>query len=265
MNLIFAIFALASICYLGACVCAYFFNLTRAFYAFAAVAFAVQTGALIYLGAVLGEVPVSNAYALVEFIAWAIALLSLLVVAFAGALRAARIGILAAGCLTIFPLFCPVFSEKIFESVAAVSPNIAAYHAVFAVASYAFLCMSAMFSGAYLLQVRALKRKNRGILSDEFMPLPRVLRIARVSLAFACGCMAISIIAGIDAAFGLGESARLSAKFAAGGILFFMQTLLFVASIKKKFSGRVFARLCIALFLISILILIPVELGRPPL
>lgn len=230
------------------------------FWCFSILGFILHTAALAYLAFCTGRVPIANSYELTESIAWAIVLIDFAASAVLGARMAGSASILVAAALALLPALCPSFSKMVFESVEAASPDLAAVHAVSAVLSYAFLCLSAMFSGAYMLQLRALKKRTSNALAPDSLPLPRTFRLARGSLGLACLAMAVSVMLGLAAASAANFGIFMRVKFAAASILFAAMLGLLWLSFRKGLRESAFALLSIILFVASILVLIPIEL-----
>lgn len=232
----------------------------KCYWLFSIPGFALHTSALLYIAFTTGRVPVANSYELTESVAWAIVLIDFAASIILGVRIAGSASILVASAMTLLPALCPSFSKMIFESVEAASPDFAALHAASAILSYAFLCLSAMFSGAYLFQQRALKNRSQNALAPDYLPLPKTFRLARRSLGFACVAMAVSVLLGLVAASASDFSLFMRVKFAAGGFLFVAMLALLWLSLKKDLRGTRFALLSVFLFVLSILILIPIEL-----
>lgn len=265
MNLLHMLLFPAGLCYLLAWGFGFFHSRkkpggARYFYIFSVLGFVLQSAALGYLAFKTGRLPIGNSYELTESVAWAIVLVDCAASAILGARVAGSMALFVAAILAILPPCCPSFSACVFESAPALKPDLAAVHGAFAVLSYAFLCLCAMFSGVYLFQIRALKRRSGDLLSGDFLPLPKILRFARRSLGLACLGMALSVFVGVLAASSADGSFFMLLKFSAGGVLFLAMLGLLWLSFRRDLNGRTFARLSLILFALSILILIPIEL-----
>ncbi|MBR4597411.1 MAG: hypothetical protein IKO42_03320 [Opitutales bacterium] len=253
------LFGIAALGYLSAGVCA---ALTRerrgvALKIFALAGFFAHTCALAAIIIGYSRAPFSNPFELAESISWAIMALHI----FASFALKMKIGeILVLFCnsaLAGLPVLCPKFMQEI--SAGGASDFVGVLHALLAVASFAALAFSAALGGVYILSRRLIKNKSNSGFARENPPLAMSARLGRGALFFAAALMAASLLAGIFAASQTELPPRFALKFCAGSALFLM--MLCLCFFSKKITELAAAKLCIALFIVSLLLLIPIEIG----
>ena len=253
------VFGAAALCYLSAGICAALrpgrgLALPRMLALFG---FAAHTCALAAVAAHYSRAPFANPFELAESIAWAIMALHLLA---ALALKT-RIGNFIVpvfnSVLAGLPVLCPKFMSEI--SAGEALDFVPVLHAFLAVASFAALAFAAGLGGMYILSRRLIKEKSNSVFAKENPPLAKVARIGRGALFCATALMAVSLLAGIAAAARIEISSGFILKFCAGSAVFLM--MLILCFFLKKITEIAAAKLCVAIFIASLLLLIPIEIG----
>ena len=206
------------------------------------------------------SIPVGTSYELLETIAWAFVLLQL---GFSAWFKISPIGVfsmLPAAILTLLPLGCPLFVEKMSEAPRSAS-NFAAMHALLAAISYAFMAGSAIAGAMYLAQQKFLRDKSHGAFARALPSLNTLERAIAATLGTATLLMAASAIIGTASAAGGHPTVAMMFKFAAGATVFLMQAALYALTAFKLLTGSKLAKFSIALALAALLLLIPVDMG----
>ena len=253
------LFGVAALCYLLSGVCAVLRKgrcaaLSRIV---ALSGFAAHTCAIAALAAHFSRAPLANPYGLVESIAWAIMALHIL----AALVLKMRIGEVVApvfnSVLTGLPVLCPKFMSEI--SAGGALDFVPGLHALLAVASFAALAFAAGLGAVYIVSRRLRREKSNSGFAKDNPPLAASARIGRGAMFCAAALMAASLLAGIAASTRIEMSAGFALKFCAGAAVFLM--MLFFCAFSKKISELAAAKLSIVIFIVSLLLLIPIEIG----
>lgn len=230
----------------------------------AAAGLLVQAAALAWLGARYGRFPTGTPYELLEVAVWFFALIQAGVAA-AFKLRFTGVFSMLPACLlTLLPLGCPAFLESVGGAGAPASASVAGLHAMLALASYAFVAASACFGLLYIFQRRRLREKSGGFPARLSPPLETLERLGAMCVGGSVFAMLISGGLGFYAASVIppetASSLAAHVKFGAAAVLFCAQCALFAMCALGRARGARLARLEVALGLLALAVIAPVEI-----
>lgn len=230
----------------------------------AAAGLLVQAAALAWFGARYGRFPTGTPYELLEVAVWFFALIQAGVAA-AFKLRFTGVFSMLPACvLTLLPLGCPVFLESVGGAGAPASASVAGLHATLALASYAFVAASACFGLLYISQRRRLREKSGGLFARLCPPLETLERLGAMCVGGSVFAMLLSGGLGFYAASIIppetASSIAAHVKFGAAAVLFCAQCALFAMCALGRAKGARLARLEIALGLLALAAIAPVEI-----
>ncbi len=231
------------------------------FYILGFIGFAIHTWALVQFSLNAQRMPIADSYELMESIAWTLVAVDFLVVLILRFKLLGTLAIFVAFILTALPLFCPVFASRNWQDVPAPA-NLAGAHAFFAILAYTFLAICAIFSFMYLRQLNALKTRSDGVFTRALLPLPRLIKLSKHFLALSASTLAVSIGIGAFAILGADIEFRIYLKSAIGLVLFLLMLVLLFLSQRKNLSEGVFAKLCIILFVLALILIIPIQVRK---
>ncbi len=221
-----------------------------------AVGFFAQVLGLGLIAYEFERMPIATSYELLEAIVCVSVLFFIVSTLFFRMKIGAFLVLFFAGILAVLPIFCPKFFEGV--SVGQSSGLLPAIHASLAVLSYAFLAFAAALGGVYIFSRRLIKKKSNSVLARGNLSLEKIARLGKSTLFFATLLMFVSLLVGGVAAVGMEISSFVILKFLSGGIIF---ALMFILTIlDKKLTDLSSARFCVLLFIISILLLIPIQI-----
>ena len=230
----------------------------------AAAGLLVQTAALALLGAGRGRFPTGTPHELLEVAVWFFALIQ---VGIAAAFRLRFTGVfsmLPACILTLLPLGCPVFLKPDGGAGAPAAASVAGLHAMLALSSYAFVAASACFGLLYIFQSRLLREKAGGAFARLALPLETLERLGAMCVGGSVFAMLLSGALGFYAASAISPETASSfaahLKFASAAVLFCAQCALFAMCALGRARGARLARLEVALGLLALAVIAPVEL-----
>lgn len=257
-EIVIFLFCAAAVCYLLAALGSFSdLKKNRAFaWGFSIAGFLAQIFGLGAIAFKFGRMPVATSYELSEAIVCVSVFFFMASSLFFRMKIGAFLFFLFAAAFSVLPVLCP----KFFEGVSAghAMGVLSSVHVVLAVSSYALLAFSASLGGMYILSRRLIKGKSNSLAARGNLSLEKVARLGKRTLFFATSIMFFSILAGGFAALGAGLENFAALKFAAGTALFLMMLIL---SIFVRFlTDFTSARLCVLLFAVSILLLIPIQM-----
>lgn len=252
------LFCVAAICYLLSA-SGSFSDLKKtraAVWGFSVAGFLAQAFGLGFIAFKFGRMPVATSYELSEAIVCVSVFFFMASSLFFRMKIGAFLFYLFAAAFSVLPVLCPKFFEGV--SAGRAMGALSSVHVVLAVSSYALLAFSASLGGMYMLSRRLIKGKSNSLAVRGNLSLEKVARLGKLALFSATFLMFFSILAGGFAALGAGSENLAALKLAAGGVLFLMMLLL---SFFSRFLADITsARLCVLLFAVSILLLIPIEM-----
>jgi len=228
----------------------------KAFYLLCLCGFFVQTISLGLRMYQIERLPISNTYELFESIAWLVIAVDIFTMR---VLKIRMVGFLGAGLAALFtllPLLCPAFDMNSKPSGVSLIAN---FHGAFAGVSYALMALSFIFSLMLILQIRSLHKKSFSRISTL---MPSIIALEKWNMAswrLASFTMLICFILGIIAWTQKNFDTPTIVKLAAALIIFSLQIFICIMSQKNLFRGRALAIFIISIFLISILLLFPIE------
>ncbi len=267
MNMFLILFLLAGLCY-AAAFAQSLLSLKlgrphggRAQYAFEILGLLFQTSAIIIRGVQIGNIPITNPYEVIEFIAWLCVLTHLFLVSVCKLSLSAIFVLPLAILLTILPVMCPVFSKYMasYQEIQVLT-LISLIHAISALSTYVALFFAAIFAVMGLLQRRNLKTRSNSVIAKDLQPLVALERYMRHSIYFGLLLMALSLVFGVVAAFYRELSAGFIIKYSGGVLVFFCIATLNILAYKNRISSAKLSKFVVALFIFALLMLIPIEL-----
>lgn len=257
-EIVIFLFCAAAVCYLLSALCGFSgLKKVRAFaLGFSMAGFFAQAFGLCAIAFKFGRMPIATSYELLEAIVCAAVLFFMVSSLFFRMKIGAFLFFLFAALFSVLPVLCPKFFEGV--SAGKAMGVLSAAHVVLAVSSYALLAFSASLGGMYIVLRRLIKGKSNSLAARGNLSLEKVARLGRRTLFFATSLMFFSILAGGFAALGSGVENLAALKLAAGAVLFLMMLVLSIfARFLTDFTS---ARLCVLLFAVSILLLIPIQM-----
>jgi|GEM_PF-6034453 len=228
----------------------------KVFYLICFCAFFIQSISLGLRMWQIERLPISNTYELFESIAWLIIAVDIFTMK---VLKIRMVGFFGAGIaafFTLLPLLCPAFNMSSEPSNVSLVAN---FHGAFAGFSYALMSLSFIFSLMLILQVRSLRKKSFSRISGL---LPSIASLEKWNMGawrMASFAMLICFILGIFALTQKDFDTATIIKLLAALFIFSMQICVCVVSQKNILRGRGLAIFIISIFLISVLLLFPIE------
>jgi ABC-type uncharacterized transport system permease subunit len=219
-----------------------------------------QTLGLYWRGAAVGGCPLGNTFEVVQFVAWSAMVLYFLV---GPAYRVSLLGLFTAGyasCLAFLSLVLPSWDAARGGRVFGNNPWIE-LHAALAVFSYGVFGLLSLTSIMHLLQNWSLKHKR---LDGLFWFLPSVVQLDQINLRLIlAGVGLLTISLGVGASWWLRDLSSVDgAKLAVTVGLWLAYTITLVLRLRRRLASVRFAWVCVALFLIALLSLGPVNDSR---
>ncbi|MEX2382034.1 MAG: cytochrome c biogenesis protein CcsA [Opitutales bacterium] len=227
-----------------------------------ACGFLFQTIGLYLRGMEIGGCPLGNAFEIIQFIVWSLILLYMVV---GPAFRMSLLGFFSAGLsavLGVTSLLAPgldaqrtiVFGDNVWLEL----------HAALALFSYGVFGILALTSSMYLLQNYSLKKKKmKGIFG--FLPSIRQLEQMNFRLLLT-GLVLLTISLTIGSHYGFYQEAAIQgAKLAFTAGIWAAYLIVFVLRLRLTLVAEELAWTCIALFLVSLVSIWPIDASRKPI
>jgi ABC-type uncharacterized transport system permease subunit len=223
--------------------------------------FLLQTFGLYERGLETRRCPISNTFEILQFITWSSILLYLLV---GPAFRLSLLGMFTSGLAAVLgiaslliPAWDPVRETTLFGD----NPWIAT-HASLAIFSYGVFGLLALTAWMYLIQNYGLRKKRfRGL----FSLLPSILELDQMNgRLLLTGVTVLSLALGIGGLNSLGDAEAVrSVKLITTTVLWAGYLVVMILHRSNRLIARRYAWTCIALFVIALLTLWPVDVSRP--
>lgn len=238
------------------------------------VGFVVQSAGLYARGLERAELPVSNAFEMLQVLAWGVIAVDILL-RLASSVRLPDS--LVAGLALVFSGGAFLRPGWDGAPTGAFSGNPwVGFHVAAVVLAFSFFAALALNSLAYLAQHAALAGRRPGLISSLLPPLRQLGRVGDQLLGAGLGLLSLSLAVGLAGFTHRGiEAFTLKLVFAA--LLWLGYAAVFILRRAGGLSGRDFARSCLALFMLALLSLgtanagrsgaatapVPAERGRP--
>jgi len=226
-----------------------------------AAGFLFQSYGLYDRGLETRRCPITNAFEILQFITWSAILLYLVV---GPAFRLSLLGFFTSGLAAVIgitsllvPAWDPVRESTIFGD----NPWIAA-HASLAIFSYGVFGLLATTAWMYLIQNYGLRRKRfRGL----FSLLPSIVELDQMNARLLLtGVTVLSFSLAIGGLNWLGDTETVrSVKLVTTTVVWFSYLVVMVLHRTNRLIARRYAWTCMALFVVALFTLWPVDVSRP--
>lgn len=223
--------------------------------------YAIQTYGLYLRGLEVQGCPVGNTFEIVQFVIWSLTFCFLVL---GPAFRLSLFGFFTAGLavlLSILSYAIPAWDSP-YSSFIGSNPSIE-FHAALAVFSYGIFGLLAVSSVLYLLQNYSLKHHRwKGM----FAFLPSLVESETMTLrmlAAGCGILTLSLVVG--SVYWVQHAAEVNdPKLIATLAVWLAYLVVLTLRLTKRLYAKPLAITCIALFLVAILSIWPVDASRHP-
>ncbi|PWU04510.1 MAG: hypothetical protein C5B43_04450 [Verrucomicrobia bacterium] len=228
-----------------------------AFYLLLSCAFIIQGMALYYRGMLLGSFPLTNTLEIFQFISWSTIFL---IIIFQIAFKLPLLSFFGTGFVTILNIFSLTFyklNSYLSEPKSLINPWIE-FHAALAIFAYAVFGLLAITSLMYLFQDYGLSHKHFGRFYTLLPSLKKISEISKRILLIGVVSLAVAIMIGTLIWFEEKSMISIGKILSTYGLLICYLTLYFLKR-KKLLKLRTFSWISIALFLMAVFSLWPIQ------
>lgn len=223
--------------------------------------FALQSAGLYSRGLERNELPVSNVFEILHVLAWGVVAVDIL-------LRlATRVRLPDALISGLAALFAGVaFARTGWDgapSVAFAGNPWVGFHVGAIVLAFSFFAALAVNSLAYLVQHHALSSRRLGIMSGMLPPLRQLDKVGGQLLGVGLGLLTLALAVGFAGLAHKGAESS-SFKLIVAALVWAGYIAVFVLRRTEKIGCKIFARACLALFLLTLFSLWSSNSGRKP-
>lgn len=231
-----------------------------AMYLLMAGGFLLQTVGLYLRGVATGGCPLGNTFELVQFLVWSCVLLYLVV---GPAFRMSLLGFFSAGLaggLGLLSLGVSAWDTAARTRYFGPDPWIET-HAALALFSYGVFALLALTALMYLLQHYSLRTKR----TTRIAPfLPSIVDLEQINFRLlTCGVALLTVSLALGANYFVSNpNAVPAAKLAATVFVWLAYAIALLARWRQRLLGRPLAWVCLALFVVTLLSLGPIDRSR---
>lgn len=224
------------------------------------VGFILQTIGLYIRGLEVGACPLGNPFEILHFIAWSVVLLYLIV---GPVFRVSLLGFFTAGLVALIGLIAfiiPGWDEPRYAPLFGGDPIIE-LHASLAVFSYGAFGLLSLVAIMFLLQDYSLSKKSN---TPAFSFLPPLSKLEQLIIRLlGAGLILLSLALAVGVLSWNRETTSVAGiKLAASSTIWAAYGVTFVLRLRRQLVAKAFAWSCLTLFILSLLVLWPVQKSR---
>lgn len=223
------------------------------------VGFVAQSAGLYVRGLERAELPVANAFEMLQVLSWGVVAVDILL-RLASRVRLPESPVCGLAALLSVSAFLRPGWDGAASGAFAGNPWVG-FHVASAVLAFSLFAALALNSLAYLVQHAALTGRRPGIVSAVLPPLRQLDRVGTQLLGVGLGVFSLSLAIGF-ATFSDNGSRAFALKLVLGVLVWLGYVAVSLLRRNEKLGARGFARACVALFLLALVSLWPANAVR---